>query len=416
MFLALRGNSRGSCRAGMIPGLKAIVVVWLAIGVLGSVARAQCMYEVAAVITGPECAPGDFAFFSAWAMDEDGNIGGSVSCQVVATAAVWTGGATAISLGHPPGTNASGALDLMGPDHAVGQATPIGLNNNAAAYWQPGGSMLLPLLSGSNGGSGEGINSQLVIVGESNNTTVGPLQAVRWIDLEVEPLGLSMGPDAQAQAVNEDGQITGWMGTAPFTGHAFIWQDGVTTDLGVIPGGTSSRGTAINNRGNVVGEGQVPDGVTTFGQPHAFFWDGETMIDLGVLPGMGRSTARDINCVDQIVGESSPDGSARRAFLWQNGEMRRLQDIVVDDLGGFNLISAPAINDKGWIVADAGVFAVLLKPIGSPPGDVDNDCTVGIDDFLKVITEWGKTSSPADTNDDGLVGILDFLQVLSDWT
>ena len=32
MFLALRGISRGSRRAGGIPGLKAIVVVWLAIG------------------------------------------------------------------------------------------------------------------------------------------------------------------------------------------------------------------------------------------------------------------------------------------------------------------------------------------------------------------------------------------------
>jgi len=140
------------------------------------------------------------------------------------------------------------------------------------------------------------------------------------------------------------------------------------------------------------------------------------MIDLGVLPGKDQSIALDVNDLDQVVGYSSSGGTLLRAFLWQNGVLYDLNDLVITDLGGATIGAAIAINNDGWIVVGTTAGRMLLKPVGSAPGDVDNDCTVGIQDFLMVLTEWGKTNSPADTNDDGLVGILDFLQVLKDWS
>ncbi len=55
-----------------------------------------------------------------------------------------------------------------------------------------------------------------------------------------------------------------------------------------------------------------------------------------------------------------------------------------------------------------------------PPGDVDGDGIVGINDFLLVIGNWGLCPAPCppctgDTDGDCEVGILDFLTVLGNW-
>ncbi len=50
------------------------------------------------------------------------------------------------------------------------------------------------------------------------------------------------------------------------------------------------------------------------------------------------------------------------------------------------------------------------------PSDVNGDGTVGIGDFLQVLTDWGCTDCPAsDVNGNGLVEVGDFLQVLTEW-
>ena len=57
-----------------------------------------------------------------------------------------------------------------------------------------------------------------------------------------------MGPCTNASDINGDGVITGWMGEAFFIGsHAYLWEDGVVVDLGVIPGGCTSWGRALND-------------------------------------------------------------------------------------------------------------------------------------------------------------------------
>ncbi|MEE8459211.1 MAG: S8 family serine peptidase [Phycisphaerales bacterium] len=59
--------------------------------------------------------------------------------------------------------------------------------------------------------------------------------------------------------------------------------------------------------------------------------------------------------------------------------------------------------------------ATMLGPIAPTLGDLDNDGTVGIADFLTLLDAWGQVHSSADLDGDGVVGITDFLMLLANW-
>jgi probable HAF family extracellular repeat protein len=87
----------------------------------------------------------------------------------------------------------------------------------------------------------------------------------------------------RATAINDRGDIIGTLATRPLSVRAFIWRQGVLTDLGTL-GGTFTSAHALNDRGQVVG-GSSP----APGQPeHPFLWYRATMVDLttrGLAPG-----------------------------------------------------------------------------------------------------------------------------------
>ena len=65
-------------------------------------------------------------------------------------------------------------------------------------------------------------------------------------------------PRSIANDINDLGMVTGWMGTNENNdAHAFIWDKGDVTDLGVIPGGFTGIGMAINNHGDVAVQGRM---------------------------------------------------------------------------------------------------------------------------------------------------------------
>lgn len=91
-------------------------------------------------------------------------------------------------------------------------------------------------------------------------------------------LGTLGGTDSRAVAINDRGQVIGTSSTASGRYHAFIWQDGVMTDLGVLPGKSNSKAAAINDRGQVVGDSD----------DRAFLWQHKRMTDLGAMPRAPR--------------------------------------------------------------------------------------------------------------------------------
>ena len=109
-----------------------------------------------------------------------------------------------------------------------------------------------------------------------------------------------------------------------FLSHAFLWQNGVLTDLGTLPGGNDSSANVINARGWIAGGSTTGEIDPLTGGPvfHAVFWKNE-IIDLGTLGG-NESGSNYVNNEGQVVGASAINTTSNpptHPFLWENGVM-----------------------------------------------------------------------------------------------
>lgn len=152
--------------------------------------------------------------------------------------------------------------------------------------------------------------------------------------------GLSGGNSTKATAINNSGQIVGMSAN-----HAFLWQNGVMTDLGTL-GGNFSVAHAINDLGQVVGDASTPGE-----EIHAFLWENGVMKDLGI-PGE-TSSARGININGDVVGASFAKNVRGGALLWKAGNRQSLGDLGPSGSGS----TAISINDKGEVVGVSSGFA-----------------------------------------------------------
>lgn len=153
------------------------------------------------------------------------------------------------------------------------------------------------------------------------------------------------GSYSWGQAINDLGQVAG---RAYGSGgqHAFLWTDGVMTDLGTVgPNSTESSGLGINNQGDVVGY---------YAAARALLWRDGQIIELGTL--RMESIAYAINDAGQIVGSSVPYGYDNHAVLWENGELIDLTTTFSTPTG-----RAEDINALGQIV----VGNIILEPDGT---------------------------------------------------
>jgi len=254
--------------------------------------------------------------------------------------------------------------------------------------WENGVMRELPTLGG-NHGFATGVNNRGQVVGWAETPVHDPtctgaqvlqFRAVMWEPKKGTTRELPPFPGdstSAATAINESGRVVGISGDCDqavgrFSArHAVLWDHGTVTEIPNLGGTTWHTPMDINERGDVVGFSNPDEPGDAEGEfiSRAFLWTkgSAEAVDLGTLPGDVFSEAFAINARGQVVGISFGGLNGPRAFLWQDGVMMDLNDLVdSDDV----LLSAQDINDAGRITGrvrdhvTGAVLAFVATPIG----------------------------------------------------
>lgn len=292
-------------------------------------------------------------------------VGYATTASLKYHAFLWEGGVM-IDLGTLPTGSTSQAFGLNNYGQVVGFAfdgSAAGGARNHAFLW--GNGVMTDLFPEPAHSVANAINDAGQVVGQHNLN-----RPYIWQDGEFYELGGFSGSNSWGYAlgINNAGQVVGSSpvnnGSDGLSQHAFLWEGGVMTDLGALPGLPDSRAHAINELGQVVGFSSFFDPDTTDEIFESFLWKSGVMIDLGVPGDLNR--AHDINDLGQIVGWSSSG-----AYIYQDGVVTNLNTLIPAG-SGVSLSTATGINNAGQIVVNGRVggrfHAFLLTPVegGTP--------------------------------------------------
>jgi hypothetical protein len=236
------------------------------------------------------------------------------------------------------------------------------------------------------------INSVGTVIGQAWDTTNYPCPSYPFIYTGSVAIldGLA---DYAFNAINDGGVIAGtsWSSCFQDTGRAFQYYNGAVTFLS--DPGSSAQAYDINNSNHVLGE------VAGVG---CCLWKDGTQVFLGsITRGGGRGG---LNDHDDVVGFAWNVG----ALSWENGEIRRLEDLIDPNLGLHFSIGCD-INNKGEILCLGwpDSLAYLLIPIRAiTVRDANNDTIPNVEfNLIKVANNppifTEDTLGSFTTNDDG---------------
>ncbi len=186
-----------------------------------------------------------------------------------------------------------------------------------------------------------------------------------------------------ATAINDLGQVVGISGDCDqavgrFSARrAVLWdKNGHVTRLPNLGGISWHTPMDINDQGDVVGFSNPAEPGDEVGDfiARGFLWikGSPTATDLKALPGDFFSQAFAINSHGQVVGVSFGGLNGAHAFLYENGVLTDLNDILGTGNGDV-FLSAQDINDAGQITgrvrdfASGQILAFVATPISPAP-------------------------------------------------
>jgi len=253
--------------------------------------------------------------------------------------------------------------------------------------WKGGVMTPLPTLGGTHGFA-TGSNNLGQTVGWAENlvhdsTCVLPqvlqFRAVVWgpRDEQIRELPPLPGDRVSAAtAINDHSQVVGISGICDQAAgrlsamHNVLWENGKPINIGDFGGVAWNTPMAINQGGDVVGFANDSAADGSDFNPQAFLWiKGQPIHRLDPLPGGVTSQALGINRWRQVVGQSCDADDNCRAFIWQNGVTRDLNDLVVSGSDAV-LTTANDIDDfgritgQGFDAAGERFVAFLATPTG----------------------------------------------------
>jgi probable HAF family extracellular repeat protein len=173
----------------------------------------------------------------------------------------------------------------------------------------------------------------------------------------------------RAVSINDSGEIAGYLASVEGN-RAFRWKEGTATILST-PEGADSFAFGINDSGTIIGQVVFPSAA-----PHGAVWTYDTLELLAGSPTLSSLAPLAINDRGQIVGYGNVSENESNAFIWEESTgISNLNSMVdpADPLYGiFMLIDARAINSSGQIVG-TGLLngiprAYLATPVPLPAG------------------------------------------------
>jgi probable HAF family extracellular repeat protein len=304
------------------------------------------------------------AFSEAHAINESGIIAGWATGTSSGHPVLWMGDSIIQVLDNPPGyAGEAVAVNNLGQIAVTGETNP---QSYKAFLWENNTYTDLGVLPGRNESIAEDIDSRGRIIGRSFTLGAGNSAGFIWDAGVMTDLG-TLGGSTNAYAINELGQIVGRSFADQPGGtqraRAFLWENNVMTALDPLPNESSSQAFGINDSGDIVGSSWHTIIPQFLAVDQATLWrnGGTETVDLGRTPGppvcqpnfpfYTDNIARAINNQGQIVGHAQciSSGAAKAAFLWDNGVMYNLNDLIPPG-SGWDLLRANDINDEGKIV------------------------------------------------------------------
>lgn len=254
----------------------------------------------------------------------------------------------------PNGENAVGSKTILASDLQVEPASYLKRSVRPMWWSREGGAVGLPFLPDVPGykfATVSAVNDARVAVGTSSKTFQGyelPVP-VMWANGQATQFPLPEGQTVgRAYAVNAAGVTVGAVGYREFWRAAIFDMAGsrvirTQTDAGAY----MQKASAINDSGIIVGTGRRRD--TRYSYSVVYDSTSRTMTDIGALPGHTSSFALGISKSGFIVGGSYFDINRRAPFIWSAASGMRAIPLPPNTTTGY----ANAVNSSGWVVGVA---------------------------------------------------------------